>query len=232
MTANGKKDTSAAKANKTNKSQNETKNTEKNETSNNSNEKEKPADQTIIESEASPQTTNKNKSKENIVLNEEVSNAHKVDKPKSEAKEKNDEISKNSPEIEQKKNSEQVIQSNTKNTMEESEKENDQNAKETNNDIDLMITPENPDESQVTEEKKVVDFAPMKHTSVTLMGVISFVFFGTIAVCLLLSCYYRLHLLKNKRAPFNAPRGLKPLFPTPVNYEYEITQLCDKYLSQ
>jgi len=64
------------------------------------------------------------------------------------------------------------------------------------------------------------------------MYLISMVFFGTFAMCILLSCYYRLQLIRNKRAPFNAPKGLQPLFPAAVNYEYEITQLCDKYLSQ
>ena len=52
------------------------------------------------------------------------------------------------------------------------------------------------------------------------------------SVCVLLSCYYRFHLIKNKRAPFNAPRSLKPLFPTPVNYEFEISELCNKYMAQ
>ena len=52
------------------------------------------------------------------------------------------------------------------------------------------------------------------------------------SVCVLLSCYYRFHLIKNKRAPFNAPRSLKPLFPTPVNYEFEISELCNKYMAK
>lgn len=188
--------------------------------------------ETKNESEAESKTTSKEEPKETLIASEVKKEASLDQKnpPKTEKQEKSDE-QKNETGTDNKKKSEQVIQETTKSTVKESETENDENAKETNNDIDLVISPENPEESPA-EEKEPVDLRPAKQTSVTLMGVISFVFFGTIAICLLLSCYYRLHLLKNKRAPFNAPRGLKPLFPTPVNYEYEITQLCDKYLSQ
>ena len=129
---------------------------------------------------------------------------------------------------ESKENSETIIQTNTNEPISESKNETNQTADETNNDIDLVIKPEQPDEPV----NKVTPVFPSKSNSFTFLNVISFLFFGTIAVCFMLSCYYRLHLLKNKRAPFNAPKGLKPLFPSPVNYEYEITQLCDKYLAQ
>ena len=129
-------------------------------------------------------------------------------------------------EIEANKDNEEKVIDKTEN-----EKDMNRDAKETNNDIDLVV---DPDEIESPDEDSSIEDIPEKtpeNNSTSLMQIISYLFFGSIAFCLLLSCYYRLHLLKNKRAPFNAPKGLKPLFPTPVNYEYEITQLCDKYLA-
>ena len=104
-----------------------------------------------------------------------------------------------------------------------------QEADETNNDIDLIVIPDEVDPVEPNQES--LNENSSKQESFSLIQIMSYLFFGSIASCLVLSCYYRLHLLKNKRAPFNAPKSLKPLFPTPVNYEYEITQLCDKYLA-
>lgn len=53
--------------------------------------------------------------------------------------------------------------------------------------------------------------------------------FGFI-VLVITSVYYRICLKQNKCAPFEAPDALRILFPKPVNYEYEINNLCSKYL--
>ena len=116
--------------------------------------------------------------------------------------------------------------------MTEAKEPTTQSEEETNHDIDLVIDSEKPEEPEEKEETKQEEKTPQTNSWKYIIHIVSFAFFGSIAVCLLLSCYYRLHLLKNKRAPFNAPKGLKPLFPMPVNYEYEITQLCDKYRAQ
>lgn len=68
----------------------------------------------------------------------------------------------------------------------------------------------------------------------TLFGLIfflssTFVIFGVIVLAFS-SLYYRIHLKQNKCAPFEAPDALRLLFPKPINYEYEINNLCTKYL--
>ena len=68
----------------------------------------------------------------------------------------------------------------------------------------------------------------------TLFGLVLFLsstlaFFG-LAVLILSSAYYRVYLKQNKSAPFEAPEFLRLFFPKPVNYEYEINNLCSKYL--
>lgn len=50
------------------------------------------------------------------------------------------------------------------------------------------------------------------------------------AVLLLSSVYYRLYLKRNKCAPFDMPTSFSALFPQPTNPEYEMEQLCSRYL--
>ena len=75
------------------------------------------------------------------------------------------------------------------------------------------------------------EIKPKSGGSSSLLYTFTMFLLAVVSMCILLSCYYRFHLLKHKRAPFNAPRSLKPLFPTPVNYEYEISELCNKYMT-
>lgn len=163
-----------------------------------------------------------------VTKNEKTSLIEKTDQT-SETKESEDKNKQNS------ETNEEIIQKNTEESIEEANNKTNETEEETNHDIDLVIDsekPENEEKKKEKEEEQVTFKATESNSLQKVMQLLSFGFFGSIAVCLLLSCYYRLHLLKNKRAPFNAPKGLKPLFPTPVNYEYEITQLCDKYLAQ
>lgn len=68
----------------------------------------------------------------------------------------------------------------------------------------------------------------------TTLGIVLFLsaslaVFGAI-VLFLSSAYYRIYVKRNKCAPFEVPTTFRPLFPQPVNYEYEINNLCSKYL--
>lgn len=128
-----------------------------------------------------------------------------IDEPATDLEEKTEVLNNDQPETEQKIDDEPA-----KSDLEEDAK----------NETEI----EHVENNQMQPEKAVAGFS-LFYTFIMLI-------FAIASVCVLLSCYYRFHLIKNKRAPFNAPRSLKPLFPTPVNYEFEISELCNKYMAQ
>ena len=62
-------------------------------------------------------------------------------------------------------------------------------------------------------------------TIVTILVAIIFV-----SLVLYSSSYYKRYMYRNRKPLFNAPRFLHFLYPRPVTYEQEISDLCSKYL--
>ena len=124
---------------------------------------------------------------------------------------------------------------------EETEINGDKANNETTNDIEKNENVQSGYYSKVEKdiENQTVDTAttpssPPTKERLTLLGLLFFLtstltVFG-FAVLVISSVYYRAYLKQNKTAPFEAPDALNLFFPKPVNYEYEINNLCSKYL--
>ena len=98
------------------------------------------------------------------------------------------------------------------------------------NETDIVVKPVVNEEIEI---KQPVQSDQIKER-LTFLGLLLFLSstltcFGVI-VLIFSTIYYRIYLKQNKSAPFETPAFLSLFFPKPVNYEYEINNLCSKYL--